>query len=29
KKNLTVRDLLDKFERISGDEFANDRVLLS
>ncbi|MEG1778092.1 MAG: ATP-binding cassette domain-containing protein, partial [Angelakisella sp.] len=29
KKNLTVRDLLDKFESISGDEFTNDRVLLS
>ncbi|MEG1390147.1 MAG: ATP-binding cassette domain-containing protein [Angelakisella sp.] len=29
KKNLTVRDLLDKFESLSGDEFANDRVLLA
>lgn len=29
KKNLHVRDLLDKFESVSGGEFANDRMLLS
>lgn len=29
KRNLTVRDLMDKFESVSGDEFSNDRVLLS
>jgi putative ABC transport system ATP-binding protein len=29
KKNLTVDDLLEKFARISGEEFANDRALLS
>ncbi|MDD3278692.1 MAG: ABC transporter ATP-binding protein [Lachnospiraceae bacterium] len=29
KKKLTVEDLLQAFNRISGDEFANDRVLLS
>ncbi|SHK60589.1 putative ABC transport system ATP-binding protein [Anaerocolumna jejuensis DSM 15929] len=29
KKNLHVKDLLDKFESVSGSEFANDRMLLS
>lgn len=29
KKNLTVQDLLDKFEQNSDGEFANDRMLLS
>ena len=29
KKNLTVEDLLEKFEEISGEEFANDKALLS
>ena len=29
KKNLTVRDLLDQFERSSGEEFSNDAALLS
>lgn len=29
KKKLTVEDLLQAFNKISGDEFANDRVLLS
>jgi len=29
KKNLTVEDLLSRFGRVSGEEFANDRVLLS
>lgn len=29
KKNLKVSDLLEKFEQCSGDEFANDRMLLS
>lgn len=29
KKKLTVRDLLDQFERASGEEFANDAALLS
>ncbi len=29
KKNLHVKDLLDKFESVSGGEFANDRMLLS
>lgn len=29
KKNLKVADLLKKFEVSSGDEFANDRMLLS
>ena len=27
KKNLTVEDLLEKFEEISGEEFANDKDL--
>ncbi|MBP1756690.1 MAG: ATP-binding cassette protein [Firmicutes bacterium] len=29
KKNLHVSDLLEKFEKASGGEFANDRMLLS
>ncbi|MGN0243953.1 MAG: ABC transporter ATP-binding protein [Lachnospiraceae bacterium] len=29
KKNLQVKDLLEKFELASGGEFANDRMLLS
>ena len=29
KKKLTVRDLLDQFEKASGQEFANDAALLS
>jgi putative ABC transport system ATP-binding protein len=29
KKNLHVSDLLDKFEKASGGEFANDRMILS
>lgn len=29
KKNLTVADLLEKFEQVSGGELANDRMLLS
>lgn len=29
KKNLTVETLLEQFARVSGDEFANDRALLS
>jgi putative tryptophan/tyrosine transport system ATP-binding protein len=29
KKNLHVRDLLEKFEKVSGGEFANDRMILS
>ncbi len=29
KKNLHVKDLLAKFEEISGAEFANDRMMLS
>lgn len=29
KKNLTVEDLLEKFEQVSGEEFANDKALLS
>ena len=29
KKQLTVEDLLAKFSQISGQEFANDRALLS
>lgn len=29
KKNLKVADLLQKFEEVSGSEFANDRMLLS
>ena len=29
KKRLTVEDLLLKFEQVSGEEFANDRMILS
>ena len=29
KRNLHVSDLLAKFEEVSGDEFANDRMMLS
>ncbi len=29
KKRLTVDDLLQKFEEVSGEEFANDKALLS
>lgn len=29
KKKLTVEDLLEMFEKVSGSEFANDRTLLS
>lgn len=29
KKKLTVADLLEKFEQASGDEFANDRMMLA
>ena len=29
KAHLTVADLLQKFEEVSGGEFANDRMLLS
>lgn len=29
KKNLTVADLLKKFETVSKEEFANDRMLLA
>ena len=29
KKNLTVEDLMKKFEQASGEEFANDQALLS
>lgn len=29
KKKLTVEDLLKKFEEVSGEEFANDKALLS
>jgi len=28
KKNLTVEDLLHKFEQVSGQEFANDKAIL-
>jgi len=28
KKNLTVKDLLQKFEQASGDEISSDRLLL-
>ena len=28
KKNLTVEDLLLKFEEVSGEEFASDKALL-
>lgn len=29
KKHLTVEDLLKKFETVSGEEFANDRMMLT
>ena len=29
KKKLTVDDLLHKFAQVSGEDFANDRALLS
>jgi putative ABC transport system ATP-binding protein len=29
KKKLTVADLMQQFERVSGEEFANDKALLS
>ena len=29
KKRLTVRNLLDQFEKASGQEFSNDSALLS
>ena len=29
KKRLTVEDLLEKLSAVSGQEFANDRALLS
>ena len=29
KKNLKVSQLLDKFEQVSGEEFANDRMMLA
>ena len=29
KKNLTVEDLLHKFEEVSGEEFVNDKAILS
>ncbi|MCD8221923.1 MAG: ABC transporter ATP-binding protein [Clostridiales bacterium] len=29
KKSLTVEDLLRKFEEVSGEEFANDRMMLA
>ena len=29
KKQLTVTDLLAQFAKVSGDEFASDRALLS
>ena len=29
KKKLTVEDLLHQFERVSGEEFANDRMMLA
>lgn len=29
KKNLKVSDLLEKFEQVSGEEFANDRMMLA
>lgn len=28
KKKLTVKDLLDQFEKVSGEEFSNDQALL-
>ena len=29
KKKLTVKDLLQEFEKASGEEFANDKAILS
>ena len=29
KKNLTVEDLLSLFNKASGEEFSNDRAILS
>jgi putative ABC transport system ATP-binding protein len=29
KRNLTVESLLERFGKVSGEEFANDRALLS
>ena len=29
KSNLKVSDLLEKFEQVSGGDFANDRMLLA
>ena len=29
KKNLSVEDLLELFEKASGSEFANDRAVLA
>ena len=29
KKNLTIRDLLEMFEKASGDDMASDKLLLS
>ena len=29
KKKLTVEDLLHQFDNVSGEEFANDKALLS
>ena len=29
KKNLTIEDLLHKFEEVSGTEFTNDKAILS
>lgn len=29
KKNLKVSQLLEKFEQASGEEFANDRMMLA
>ena len=29
KKQLDVKDLLEKFELVAGDDFANDRMLLT
>ena len=29
KKKLTVKDLLNEFEKASGEEFANDKAILS
>jgi putative tryptophan/tyrosine transport system ATP-binding protein len=29
KKKLQIEDLLHKFEEVSGEEFANDRMMLA